>query len=310
MNNDRIEFIIEKDSNGNSISLDNMPIEAAQSMIVFLEALTQIANLQLVSSDFKIGVSKGSAKVSFSAEPDKFQTFESAFLEVLENKSINKAYVHPLARIQNTIQANGLQYKVDLVKNNISTPVLDYFKSPKKFTVRTTRKKSIHNLIFIKGRLLEIGGKFPNFHLDTIDGPIKIDCTEEDAKRIKDLLYADIYIAAWKKTSSIEKYEFCEFYIRESDYDEARNFVFQNNIAEGTQKYNQIHKKIVELIGDNSNFLKTRKFIQLFNHQSIDNGKLRTVLITLKAYKENEVLKPTLENIANILRDKSNLKTI
>jgi len=310
MNNNRIEFIIEKDSSGVDISMSNMPLDAAKSMIVFLESLTKMANLQLRNSDFRIGVSEGSTVVSITTTTaPHFDSLETEFMNVLEHESINKAYVHPLRDIQSTIQANGLQYQVNIVKNGHKTPVLDRFKNSRKFSVKTRRTRPDYQLVFIKGKLIEIGGKFPNFHIDTNEEPVKIDCTEQEAIKIKDLLYANIYIAAWRKRTSKEKLQFCTFYTREEEIDSVKEFILNNTQAEGTSKYSQIHSAVVRLVEQN-NLYKVQKFIQLFNHPSVDNGKLRTILITLKAFKENEILKPTLDQIADILREKSKRKTI
>jgi hypothetical protein len=313
MSNYRIEFAVVNNSDGGLVHLYDMNVEVAKSFMVFLDSLTKIAELQPIASDFKIKVTEGSACVAIEPPASDIEKFNNEVFAVLENKSINKDYVDLFKRMQTTIKANGLGYRVDIVKNRQRTPIIDLFKDNELFKITgKPRTRATHKLEFISGKLLEIGGKKPNFHVELDNNEIvTVKCTEEEAKKFDGLLYQKINLSVWRKITSKSDLHFCDFYLSDDIYSEFIEFITLNNTAIGTEKYNQIHSKIVDLISRYENNLGfVKKFIQLYNHESIDNGKLRTILITLKSFKDDPNIKSTMEDIAILLRKKSNKTSI
>lgn len=311
MSNYRLEFAVVKNSQKQDVHLDSMNVEVAKSFMVFLDSMTKIAELQPLTSDFKIKITEGSACIAIEAPENDAEEFDQEIFNVFENRSTNKHYVDLLNKMKSTIKANGLEYRAEVVKGTVRTPIINMFRQGNPFkTQGAVRTKANYNLEFLSGKLLEVGGKKPNFHVEINNGNIlTIQCSEEEAKKINRLLYQNINISVWRKTTSKSELFFCDNYLNEDVYTDFKSFLKINNLQEGIEKYNQIHVKIVEFI-TNKDFGLVKKFIQLFNHDTTENGKLRTILITLKSFKEEEVLRKTLEEIATILRQKSGRKSI
>lgn len=304
MNTGTLELKITSDSNGKSVELDDLSIQAAKSLKIFLDSLISIADLVPIKNrdSLKIKVKKGSVSVAIEGLTSDIETIEKNFEEVASNKSSNKELVSNWKAIQSVFHANGLNYEA-----NIFTPqkgivsLIDKIKLGKEFRTKSNRNKPDTNIAFLKGKLIAIGGLNPNFHLynenqeETI-----IHCDEETAKKINSFLYNEIYVSTWCKSVPGGKpnHTYGDLYIHESTFIEFRDFITKEKPKNDSEEFIKIHDKIKAII-EQQDFGKLRKFLRLYNHLSVEEKILKTILVNTKAFNNN----PDISDIRNNLKD-------
>ena len=306
MRKDKLEFKIITDSNGKKIELDNLTVEAAQALMVFVESLTKIAEQSSNPQQVKISVTPGSACVALEAPEAEIREIENEMKIVSRNKSTKREFVEPLRAIQVLISNNGLGYEANVIKNNNRTPIIDLFKQKKRFQLaQKERIKSEFGIAFFYGKLIEVGGKNPNIHILIDDKKQTISCSEEQARMVNNLLYNDIKISAWEKKVKGQKsvYTFCDTYVDINLYKELKVFVDSNLKKEGTAPLKDIHYKLRDYFNDKK-FGEANKLLKLFSNDNIDIGRLRTILVITKSFRENDKLKKSISVIEDILQDK------
>jgi hypothetical protein len=298
-----LELKIISDSNGKSIELDNLSIQAAKSLNTFLDSLINIADRVSIKNreSLKIKVKKGSASVAIEGFTSDIETIGKNFEEVANNKSSNKDLVNSWRAIQYVILANGLNYEANIItpqKGIIS--LIDKIKLGSEFKAKSKRNKSDTNIAFLKGKLIAIGGLNPNFHLynenqeETI-----VHCDEETAKKINSFLYNEIYVSTWCKSVPGTKpnHTYGDLYINESNYIEFRDFITKEKSKNDSEEFIKIHDKIKEII-EHQDFGKLIKFLRLYNHPSVEVATLKTILVNTKAFNFN----PDIFDIRNSLK--------
>lgn len=310
------EFIIKinTDSKGHEVSLDNMPIEAADALKVFIDTLTGVAKLQKDNSDITFSLKDGSI-TSVLTYPDSATEIETELEDVVEGKSYNSDLVKLFRNAQDKIRANGLGYSVShKVKGKELIDLTEKFKS-KDFTIRKGKRKEWNEEVkFISGRLYISGGKKnANIHLDHGDEDYIIDCTESEAVRINRLLFKTVYVAALKrwKDGADPKYRLLDSYVDATAFSNFKRF-YENTNNKSLSRFDIIHDTISERVEKNTrpDMGVVVKILRLFNHAQSDRGILRTLLITLKPLKDNEIISDIYKNLADILRAGSKHKVI
>src|SRR5690606_28419169 len=179
----RIEII--QDSNGEHVSLDNIPLDAAESLQIFIESLTKLAKTFPDSSDIKLKLENNSIDACLVyKEENKIITNEIDNL--LENKSDSNVRIKIFKDIQERINLNGLEYKVILKNQGEEKDLTEKFKG-KKFSLRRRKFDKQYAIKFIEGNLFAAGGKSTvNVHLDNVTEGIeyKVACTKPQAKKL------------------------------------------------------------------------------------------------------------------------------
>jgi hypothetical protein len=312
MENGKLEFKIVEDSNGKSIELDNLSIYSAKALSVFLDSILKIVDAMPDKEGIKIRVVKGSAGVIAEGPETKMAITATDFKEVIERTSDKKSVVDPWKAVQNLILKNGLKFEVNYYpKNNNKQPLLDQIKVKRLFRVKPKRKKSDTTVVFIKAKLMQNGGKNPNFHLH-IDGEEKvIHCDEKIALRVNSFLYKDVLISAWCKAAKGSKphYTFCDIYIHEKDFSEFDEFITNNNKLTASEEFISIHDKFNSFLEKND-FPKIKKLFRLYNHVSTDAGNLKALLVITKAFKDHPEIKEVRTEIKDLLEKKLGRKII
>jgi len=308
MSENKIEFRIVKDTSGKHIDLKSMSIGAARSMVVILQSLTNILNEVGDGRNVKIKISKGSAAIAALGPENVIKKVQTGFNEVAENRCTNKQLVEHWLSIQSLIKSNGLEYDANFYTKSGKTSLVDTIKNSKKFRVKSKRRRvgKDTDLIFLSGKLIEIGGKNPNIHI-IADNEEKytIACNEDEAIKVNKFLYKQLDLSVWrtKKTNGIITYLFCDFYINEKTFDLLKVFLDQFNNEDDVKSLLVLHDQLRDFIkaGDLGNL---RKFLRLFQHECLDASTLKTILIGTKAIKEKEEISELRSSIKEILEGK------
>lgn len=301
------EFIIKihKDSKGNELSLDNITIEAADALKVFLESLTDFAKLY-ASSNIKLSLKNGSIESCLSYSSVGNSMYDEINKVIIgESKSISNEKIKILKTIQDKIKQNGLDYSVIHKVNDEYLDITSTFKSKNFPFSRAIRHEISEDVEFIKGRLYESGGKVKtNIHLECEDGEYKVECSQKQAIEVNDRLYSEIYLSVLKRWKIGQKatYHLLDNYLAQDLFLIYKNFFEAVENDESLNKYDIVYDKIIEIIESGRNIREVLKVMRLYNYSQSNRGILRTILMTLKPYSKNEDLSKMYNSLAQILR--------
>jgi hypothetical protein len=308
MNN---EFIIKinKDSKGNKLSLDNINIEAASALKIFIESLTELAKQYKDVSDIKLSLKSGSIESCF-VYPKSGNTIEDDLTSIINGTSENNERIKLLKEIQNKIKANGLDYSVYHKVGRQKIDVTSKFKSKDFSLKRSSRLEFNEKVVFLSGKLFESGGKVKtNVHIESGVEEYTVECSREQAVELNRRLYDQIQVAVVKKWKPEKKptYHLLDSYLKEEDYIRYKTFYESIESNRNMSRFDSIHNKIVEIINsekiDNGEILKIMK---LYDYSQSDRGVLRTILMTLKpVFKNESKITDKYIALAKLLRDGS-----
>lgn len=299
----KLEFKVIKDSKDNRVELDSMSVEAAQAFLILAESVTRIIELTPNNEELRIQIKKGSAAVIVSG--DRVETIAESFTTIVNSKSTDKALVEQWRKIQTLFTKNGLQYEANIYTKNQTIQVLNILNTTKRLRTKSLNNPAIQtNIRFITGKLIAVGGKIPNVHIETEDlGRLTIACTERNAKKAKNFLYTTILLSAWVKESEATKsYELCDSYYKEqlSFFDDLSSFIADlNEQNDEIESLKLLHYECRKYLDEN-NYGLFRKFLRLFTHDSVDINILKTILIITQSFKDNEELKEARASIQSI----------
>lgn len=307
MPENKIEFIIHRDSDNQQVALNSLSIEAASALKVLLENVTEIAKLNPEYADVKIQLLPGSAVVAIEGTGQQIASINANLDSVINHDTEDKDLVEKWRNIQSLFVANGLHYEVNVIRNGQRTEVLQRIKGSKPFRAKTVRKQSETRIIFLYGKLINVGGKSPNIHiLDEHQIEHTIACSETQAKSANRYLYDTILLSAWEKVirGAKSQFEFCDVYGNPDIFGDFKAFIedFQNtnNQVEALKK---IHYKCRSLL-DAKDYLNFKKFARLFRHGSTDVNVLKTILIITQSFKEHDELGSIRQHLKDLFDEK------
>lgn len=303
MSNDRFEFRIIKDKDGSNTNLNSMSLNESKAFLVLLDSIIQFAESLNLAEAYEIKIEKGSACVAIeSADLDPLIV---EYDKVINNESNNSELVTAFRNVQNLFWENGLQYDSKYVVRGLSYfDIYSDISKAKSFRTKSISKSKNIEVNFLNGYLQEIGGKNPNFHLLKDGKTIKIECSIEQAQRIKHELYREIHISVVKKSSSSKSsYKFIDYYPDKEIYKEFRN-LFESIYSCGKiDAIRLVNSKLTNSLKD-KDYLKARSIMKLVNHEFIDNNILKTVLILTKSIPNNGNILAIRDSIKKILEKK------
>lgn len=302
MSEEKLEFKITKDANGNDIELTNLSVEATNSLILMLQSMTEIISNTPGAENAKIQVVKGSATVVTVASAEIIQNFQEGFQNVLDKKETNANIVAPWRQLQNLFQANGLTYEANFYRKAQKISVEKQIKKAKEFRARSVKKHANFSIQFLKGKLMEVGGANPNIHLQDLR-PVR--CTELEAIAVNKFLYQDIELLVRRKfTSDNEEYMFCEFFVNDEQKIYFKNLLHLLETKPLDEFLFDLHFEIKKLI-DVKQFGVVAKVIRMFDHSSTDVNIIKTILVITKSFADEASIKDARAKLYHTL--KSNL---
>jgi len=306
MPDNKLEFKINTDVNGDAIDLENMSVTATKSLIVILESLTKIIEETPTNDDVKIQITEGSARVTAEVSNEYIEVLEADFNSVVEHNCTNQVIVSNWRKLQSLFAANGLEYEVNFYKRGLAIPVYRQITNARQFRTKPIRIESELKIAFIKGKLMANGGKFPNMHINgENEEKFVVYCDEIQAKKISPFLYSNVFISALCRFSPEEnKYLFCDIYTSEDQFSEYKEFIEDNSELDTEAELLAIHYKMKDYIELGDNFGMLRKLMRLYNYDFIDMSILKTLLIVTKGFKQNDRISPLRNEIKRLVEKK------
>lgn len=314
MSKDQLVLRITKDASGKEVELDNMTLDEVVTFKRLLDSFLGLAKVYDKNSDTRISIRKGSAQMALETSSPTIELIKSDFSDIFNNKSKKNQTVIYCKEIQKILTTFPFQYEFD-IKNSQGqkTSVLTEFTRKQKFyTKREPKTKRISELEFIQGELIDLGGKKINFHITppNSDYALVIDCkSKEEARRVRNYVYSEAYILVHTKKSKKSKTirEFLDVYTDEAQFEEIKKFYSSFQSLEGHARYMEFHNFIYSELKKTNDLEKAlkkiRKYIRLFDNSWTESGQLRTILVSLKSFRKNEILEETLNRITNRLKE-------
>lgn len=308
MENGKLEFKIVEDGRGNHINMDDLSLVSAKSLSLFLKSIIEIVEAMPDSDGIRFKIVRGSVGVVAEGPEAKIVSVQTDFNKIIERESEKKETVATWKNVQSLILntgVNGLKYEVNFYSKGEKVEVVEKLKREKAFRVKVKKKKSDTNLVFFKTTLLQNGGRTPNLRIFH-DGEEKvIHCDKSTVERIKNFVYQDVMISAWRKITEGGKphYTFCDIYKDEEDYNEIRSFIEKNYDLSESEEFISIHDKAKEYF-EKEELGMFRKIMRLYNSPATSVGNLKAVLVVTKAFKDNPKIKDLRDSIKEILEKK------
>lgn len=313
------KITINKDSKNNDISINNISVEAAESLKLFIDSMTLFCENYTEEE-------KSQVKFSFDTESLQYITSMNEDIQIREDLDIiltgikendfkelntienSSEKVKHLRTIQEKIISNGLDYSI--FHQNSDNEYVDISKSIKKNRIKY-RASYIrdYEVVFIKGSLYEVGGKkATNIHLLDNEIEYKVDTDREQAYKFSEFLYKEVYISALKttiyKSSLEESYELIDKYLSNEtfkSYQEIYSLIQNSNIS---TKCDIIYEYL-ENNFKNDQIGNNIKFLRLFNNKHTNKGLLRFLLLSSKNYlKINDSFDEVFYSLSSILNKK------
>ena len=305
----KFEIKIVKEVNGDIVHLNEMSLQASQSLVKIIEGINKI--IEAENDPFiKVRLVEGCVGVEIDAPTIKMNKIQDEVKKVLNKESRNTPYIEALREIQTVFKANGITYGDKIFSGDATIELVAQLKAIA--DIRAPKQMSDKEYIgieFFKGKLFENGGKKPNIHIESIGERYKINCTNESqARRVRNELYQEVRVSAWVTKTPDKKfvYTFCDYY-KEDDkitFQELKDTVGYIITGSGTESLEKIHDIFYEFIA-NERFESARLFIKTFCHERIDNNILRTLLLVTKGMKERTEFKDLVQEITAILFKKT-----
>jgi hypothetical protein len=308
------EFIIKinKDKNGQEVSLDNISIDAADALNVFISSLTEFAKSEKNLTDINISLKSGCIETTLNY-PSTRNDVNQDIQNVFEGNSVEVEKVKIFKKIQDKIKANGLDYSVLHKIENHTYNVTDVFKS-KSFKVKKNKPIDwFYDIIFVEGQLNDIGGKIKtNAHIEDFSGfNYTIDCTKDEAKKFKSI-FEDVFVCILRKYKPNVKvqYELIDIYLNKEKFIEYKNLYEIVNKNKSLERFDIIHDKIESILNDDISNGELLKLMRLYNNPQSDRGILRTILMALKRVEKSDEVLMMYNKLAEILRVSSDNNAI
>ncbi|RYF26664.1 MAG: hypothetical protein EOO42_00830 [Flavobacteriales bacterium] len=302
MSEEKLEFKITKDAKGNDIELDNLSIEATNSLILILNSMKDILSNTPGAENLKIQLVQGCVGIQTPGPANIIELFHNDFQNVLEKKATNSDIITPWRQIQSLFKENGLTYEANFYTKTKKISVEKQIKKAKEFRLKPVRKQSNYSIQFLKGKLMEVGGTKPNIHLNDMK-PIK--CTELQAIAVNKFLYQDIELLVRKRTAiDDEEYTFCEFFINDEQKTYFKNLLHLLETKSLDDFIFDLHFEIKKML-DTQQLGVVAKLIRLFDHSSIDVNIIKTIMVITKSFAEEAQIKEVRAKLYHTL--KSNL---
>lgn len=294
MADDKIEFKIVKDVGQKELSLKSLSIEAANALSILLRSMLAIIEDGDKEKEISIKILDGSAVLLAEGPPTKIANIYNEFENVINHTSTNKRIIDEWKKVQDLFVKNGLEYEASFITGGQRMPIYTQLKNA---AVKSRRRVAEINptLHFFKGKLISVGGRQPNIHIDIPNEKVTIvQCSESSAKRANVFLYDTIRVSAWKeKSSNGDKiiYKYCDAYTEDEIFDDFKSFIFRYQQShDQIASLKEIHYKCRSFL-DRKKYRELRKFIRLFIHESIDVNALKTLLVITQSLKDRDELR-------------------
>jgi hypothetical protein len=299
---------IKRDSNGNTLSYQDISIEGAAALKIIFHNLVDLAKLVDQNNDVRIAIKEGSL-VSELKFPENRSDIARTIDSVVNGQSDNNDIIKCFKGIQDVIKLNGLSYEVSHEADGRNRDLTAIFRGGN-FKLRRTKKTIINSeVIFVEGRLYNVGGrKSTNFHIETgFSDIMKIRCSKEQAIHINSSLFEKIYVSVESIFGEEDEQIFymLDSYNNEEIMGQYKQTYTNFTTLDYADKYAAFYDFVFDRLENNENnkgINEIKHVLRLMNNSGAEAGFLRTALVALKPLKNEPDLTIELKAVAERLK--------
>lgn len=299
---------IKRDSDGNTLSYQNISIEGANALKIIFHNLVEFAKIVNQNNDVKIAIKEGSL-VSALKFPENRPDIAVEIDSVVKGNSENNDIIKCFKGIQDVIKLNGLSYEVSYKTAGTTNDLTARFRG-NNFKLRRTKKIfSNSEVMFVEGKLYNVGGrKNTNFHIETSFSEImKVNCSKEQAKHVNKALFEKIYVSVESVLGDEDEQTFSmlDSYNNEEIMEHYKQTYSNITALNYADKYSAFYDFVFDRLENNENNKGIREIkhvLRIMNNSGEEAGFLRTALVALKPLKNEPDLTIELNAIAERLK--------
>jgi hypothetical protein len=321
-----IKIIREKD--GTPASLNDMSLDAAKSVKVFIESFTEYAKVRSKDSHIKLidngdsidniltlpesNAVENSTLNDSSSEDFNHNSQDSAseIINVVNSESESDDLVKVFNSIRKRISENGLSYEVNLKYQNESVNLTEKFKSKnKRFVTKQQEDLPVQEeVIFVRGEVYESGGKTTtNIHIKPESGrDISILCSKEQARKFSKRLYTNVFVSAvrqWKSPKDATM-RLLDIYQDEEQFKRFEELYSAYTHNDSPERFDNLRNDLIaNLTKYGTSSPRILRLMRLYNHALSDRGIIRTILLVLKPLRHEEAVKELYHDLAIVLKN-------
>jgi len=291
----KFEFKVVTDKEGKAVQLEDMSVDAAKAFLTFYQTLVSLAELSGEGLDPRIGIKPGSAVASVIGATA--ERINNDFASVSTAQCSDPEIVKLWRDVQTQIQANGLSYEINHITSKGVEALHNEIKASKTFVKKPIKSQYANSIKFFSGRLINVGGKYPNIHIEVDGKKITIDCKEQTALDAKDYLYKPIRVAVWAKVAgqgSNNAYELADVYPNDDEYNAFKTYFEELGAGDKIASLTNIHRRIKALLTE-GDFHTLRRLLQLWLHPTTDIQTLKIILVITKSFSQDRRLSGYIE---------------
>lgn len=319
---------ITREKDGTPASLNDMSLDAAKSVKVFIESFTEYAKVRSKDSHIKLidngdsidniltlpeSIIVENSTLNDSPSEDSNSAIESSaseILSVVNSESESDDLVKVFNLIRKRISENGLSYEVNLKYQNENVNLTEKFKSKnKRFATKQQEDLPMQEeVLFVKGEIYESGGKtVTNIHIKPESGKdISILCSKDQARKFSKRLYTNVFVSAvrqWKSPKDATM-RLLDIYQDEEQFKRFEELYTNYTHTDSSERFDNLRKDLIEnLTKYGVASPRILRIMRLYNHELSDRGIIRTILLVLKPLRHEEAVKDLYHDLALVLKN-------
>jgi hypothetical protein len=306
---DRLEIKLTE-INENYVSLQSMSSAALDSFVIVLSNLQSLVKDVVGTENLTFAIKDGSAAAAAMAP--NINLVYHKIDEAVRGESDDKEFTKSLRKIQEQIKNEKLKYQFNYYSTSGDYNIHERLYNSNRISVKRSKYQYFYKVEILGGFLNEIGGKIPNYHFDYGDGEkVTINCSEYDAKSVKDFLYEPIQVLVTRKKNNTDNnVEYEHKAILKSEEEASLLRTYLNNYNEESNLISKLtltHRFIDHLFSKNKDghhFLKL--LLKSFNDEHFHLSELKTLLVISKPFKNHDSLKNERQSLlSTYLKKKS-----
>lgn len=298
MSQNQFLFKIELDSEGNSIELDNMTLDATTAFLKIAGSIIKLLDEYKqndTEDNIRVNIYKSSSALAASFTPDIYHQFYNDFSNVSNHQLDDPFKCKKFRILQDNISEQNFRMSAYFIEEESRENVIHIFKGAKFKYVKTNTPIQSNINLFEKVYLNKIGGDTTYVELifnKETDEVKKTDIRVKDidlALGLRGCLYQNVYLLI--AANNRYKFEIMDMYKDQSElasYNDWFNYV---QSLYGIDRYKAFLDKIRQELGRVDSLQDKKDLLYkhciLFMHKKIESGMFRTILMTLKPFKND-----------------------
>ena len=305
--------LVITDDHGDTVTPEQFNYKVATSFNTIIDATIKIMGDIPGGEKTNFSLDRNILMLAGHCEEEVLNVIEADLLEISETQTIEKGRLSAYQDLHNLFKANGLNYAFNIKRKN--KPVQTFVSELKKVSKLKKKQYSVENLVvtqapktilkFAQGKLTDIGGANPNFHLKIGNGDkYTIAFDYHQTKQLLPFLFEHAYVSFFiEDTKGAKRGKLCDVYLTEESFINRRDFYIRFNVMPKIERGITLHDELIKLVQEDE-FSILNNIIKTYNHDSAPLALMKCVLMATASHKKH----PSIAHSWDELNEKSNKK--